>query len=208
MLSTVYRPGLTCVKQNLVTVEVVAAQAADLTRSTFNFTFSSSSSFDTYTFGRAALIIAFAFCIFMPIVGLWNVFFSNPQRPLCNPCCASLLTKHEQVLNTWVEMALVENMHDRLLPMSCRHLSQTYPHMVSQLISHLNPVLSSLYYPQRIMATAVFGEVIKLLVFICSFMSLQVCILFRAGLSFLGALGWKELWGPRLLSKNQWGGRR
>jgi len=54
--------------------------------------------------------------------------------------------------------------------------------MMSELISYLNPVLSSLYYPQRIMVMAVFGEVlilsILLLFYVCS------CLLFSKLLLF------------------------
>ena len=60
----------------------------------------------------------------------------------------------------------------------CRHIGQSHPEMLSAVISCLNPVLSGLYYPQRVMATAVFGEVVQLLIIsICMYMS--VCYLHR-----------------------------
>jgi len=59
----------------------------------------------------------------------------------------------------------------------CRHVAQSHPHMVSHLISHLNPVLSSLYYPQRIMATAVFGEVMTF--YLCIIITVVLVIVIR-----------------------------
>jgi len=59
-----------------------------------------------------------------------------------------------------------------------RHTAQGNPQIISQLISHLNPVLSSLYYPQRIMATAFFGEVLHTLLdrTLCTWTSVNVCV--------------------------------